>query len=208
MPMRPKPIAETVIELAQCHAATLEHATGMYRIYHYGAEAKGVFRGGAVVCESIPIDDEQRCFIGLLSDNEPAYDRAVRDHRNYWDWRENRNEMRWETQESGAVDYDTKNMMHTFRLLLSGESILRDGVPIVRFEGEVRKFLQDIRNGKFSYEELIEQAEAKATLLGTLCEKCELPEQVDKSKAEALLKKITTDWEEKISYEGASKKSH
>jgi len=195
MPLRPKLLVDAGIELSHCHAAALEHTTGMYRIYYYGSEAKGVFRGGSVVCESIPIDDEHKHFIGLLSDNEPAYDRAVRDHRNYWDWRDNRNEKRWEAQEEGLMDYDAKNMMHTFRLLLSGESMLQEGVPMVRFEGQSKQFLLDVRNGKFSYEELIQQAESKVHALGELCDRCELPQQANQSKVDSLLKEITSNWE-------------
>ncbi|MFK5924779.1 MAG: nucleotidyltransferase domain-containing protein [Verrucomicrobiota bacterium] len=195
MPMRPQPLAKVGIELADCHATALEHAGGMYRIYHYGSQAKGVFRGGAVVCESIPIDDEKARFVGLLSDNQAAYDRAVRDHQHYWDWRDHRNEKRWQAQEDGLIDYDSKNMMHTFRLLLSGEAILRNGAPLVRFAGEQRRFLMDIRNGKFTYQDLIEQAEEKIVELGGLCGQSNLPEEADKARAEALLKEITEEWE-------------
>lgn len=195
MPMRLRPLVKVDIELAHCHAAALEHAGGMYRIYHYGSQAKGVFRGGAVVCESIPIDDEKVSFVGLLSDNQAAYDRAIRDHQHYWDWRDHRNEKRWQAQEDGLIDYDSKNMMHTFRLLLSGEAILRNGAPLVRFAGDKRQFLMDIRNGKFTYQDLIEQAEEKIFELGKLCGQSDLPAEVDKARIEALLKDVTEEWE-------------
>ena len=191
MPYRPRPIAETGLKLTECHVAALEHNPGMYRVYHYGKEARGVIRGGKVVCESIPYDDEFSRCVGLLCANENAFERAVRDHENYWTWKENRNESRWETQESGIIDYDAKNMMHTFRLLLSGESILRYGAPIVRFEGEPLKFLMDIRAGTFAYDFLIARAESKVKELKTLSESCSLPEKPDASKVDALLREIT-----------------
>lgn len=195
LPLRPVPIAESKIDLSECHASALEHAPFMYRLYHYGSSAKGVFRGGKLVCESIPIDDEKERCTGLLIANEQAYDRALRDHRNYWTWRKERNENRWETQESGRIDYDAKNMMHTFRLLMSGESILQNGFPIVRFEGEQLEFLMNVRNGAFKYDELIERAESKSANLEELHDRCKLPERPDSEKAERLLKEITTDWE-------------
>ncbi|MCF6313402.1 MAG: nucleotidyltransferase domain-containing protein [Verrucomicrobiales bacterium] len=196
MPMRPMKLTEVKIDLAECHAASLEHAVGMYRLYHYGSQARGVFRGGSVVCESIPVDDEKERFVGLLCYNEAAYERAVRDHRNYWDWRDHRNEKRWRSQEAGLMDYDAKNMMHTFRLLLSGEAILEKGAPKVRFEGEERDFLMSIRKGAFAYQDLLDQAEARIEKLAQLCEKCDLPQVVDRVKAEALLKRITAKWEQ------------
>ncbi|MCH6256245.1 nucleotidyltransferase domain-containing protein [Puniceicoccaceae bacterium K14] len=195
LPYRPRPIASTGFSLSECHVAALEHSPSMYRIYHYGSKARGVIRGGKVVCESIPIDDEKERCIGLLSVNQNAFERAVRDHKNYWTWRENRNEARWQTQESGQIDYDAKNMMHTFRLLLSGESILRNGYPIVRFKGEALQFLMDIRTGKFTYDALIEKAETKVEELKTLHQHSILPEAPNKAKAEELLKEITSSLE-------------
>jgi len=191
MPYRPALAKDCGVALEQCHVAAMEHSPGMYRIYHYGENARGVIRGGKVVCESIPIEDERERCIGLLSVNENAFERAVRDHKNYWTWRENRNEARWQTQESGVIDYDAKNMMHTFRLLLSGESILKHGYPIVRFEGEQLKFLMDIRAGTFAYDELIEKAEARVEELKSLREGSDLPEKPNLEKAEQLLKEIT-----------------
>lgn len=163
----------------------------MYRLYHYGPGARGVIRGGQIVCQSIPMEEERKHCIGLLSVNQNAFERAVRDHENYWTWVKNRNEARWQTQENGQIDYDAKNMMHTFRLLLSGESILKTGAPIVRFEGETLKFLMNIRAGKFDYESLIEKAEAKTQELKALHDASDLPEHPDTDKVEELLKTIT-----------------
>lgn len=195
MPYRPKTLTESGITLKHCHVAALEHSPSMYRLYHYGPDAKGVFREGKLVCEPIPIEDETTKCIGLLSLNEQAFDRAVRDHANYWTWRENRNEARWESQEKGETDYDAKNMMHTFRLLLSGQSILKTGEPKVRFEGNDQQFLLDIRKGKFAYDDLIDRAEQLVEELTTLKAQSTLPEEPDFDKAEALLKEITNEWE-------------
>ena len=195
LPYRPRPISSIGLDLQECHVAALEHSSSMYRIYHYGSGARGVFRGGKIVCESISIEDERSRCIGFLCVNEQAYERAVRDHRNYWEWRRNRNEARWHSQESGAIDYDAKNMMHTFRLLLSREAILRQGAPIVRFSGETLQFLLDIRAGKFAYDELIERAEAKVGELKSLRDQCSLPHAPEKAQAEQLLQDVTAAWE-------------
>ena len=198
MPYRPKTLAESGINLKHCHVAAVEHSPSMYRLYHYGPQAKGVFRGDKLVCEPIPIEDESEKCIGLLSLNEQAYDRAVRDHANYWTWKENRNEARWESQEKGETDYDAKNMMHTFRLLLSGQSILKTGKPRVRFEGEDQQFLLDTRQGKFAYDDLITRAEHLVKELTILKAQSTLPEAPDFEKAEALLKAVTNAWESNL----------
>ncbi|MBK1879868.1 DNA polymerase beta superfamily protein [Pelagicoccus mobilis] len=200
MPYRPKTLTESGINLKHCHVAALEHSPSMYRLYHYGPQARGVFRGGKLACEPILIEDEMTKCIGLLSVNEQAHDRAVRDHANYWTWRENRNEARWESQEKGETDYDAKNMMHTFRLLLSGKSILKTGEPRVRFEGDDQQFLLDIRQGKFAYNDLITHAEQLVEELTTLKAQSTLPEELDFEKAEALLKEVTNTWESSFNH--------
>jgi hypothetical protein len=42
-PCRPVPLKKADINLDHCHAAALEHAPFVYRIYDYGSQAKGVF---------------------------------------------------------------------------------------------------------------------------------------------------------------------
>ena len=190
MPYRPKLVESTGISMSECHVASLEHSPNMYRIYHYGKSARGVIRGGKIVCESIPIDDEVEKCLGLLCVNENAFKRAVCDHKNYWEWRKNRNEARWQTQESGHIDYDAKNLMHTFRLLLSAKSILKYGAPKVLFEGESLKFLMDIRSGLYDYGELMVKAKSMVEELKELKDQCDLPEKPNEAKLTTLLRDV------------------
>ena len=199
-PYRPVPLAESGIALAECHAAALEHCSGAYRLYHYGPGARGVFRGDNLVCESIPKEDESPRCIGLLIHNQDAYEKALSDHRNYWTWRRHRNEARWIGQERGEVDYDAKNLMHTFRLILSAERIFRDGAPLVRFEGEALAFLLRIRRGEFPYETLIAMAEERVARLSELRDACPLPAAPDTAAIERLLAEITAEWERQTAH--------
>ena len=194
LPMRPKPLMETGLQLEKCHCAALEHVPNTYRLYDYGNAAKGVFRGGTLVCESIPKDQEWDRFCGLLIFNEPAWRRAKRDHAHYWEWRSKRNEARWQQQEKGDIDYDTKNMMHTIRLLLSAQNMLAEGIPKVRFEGESLLLLQNIRAGKFTYDELSALAESYVDQCNTQQKISELPEKVDRQLSERLLQDMTHLW--------------
>jgi hypothetical protein len=94
-PFRPKSLRESQINLDKFNVSAVEHSQSLYRLYEYGPRAKGVFRNGELVCESIPVEDENGLCKGLLLFNEAAYECARRDHKNYWDWRKNRNENRW-----------------------------------------------------------------------------------------------------------------
>ena len=195
LPYRPIPLRQAGIDLAECHCAALEHATNLYRLYHYGSSAKGVFRQDNLACESIPKDDEESHCVGLLLYAKEAYAQAQRDHRHYWEWMNVRNKSRWTAQERGEIDYDAKNMMHTFRLLLSGANILRNGEPIVRFTGESRDFLLSIRAGRFAYSELIERAEQLLAELAILHDQSPLPQVPDRDAIQALFINMTRQWE-------------
>ena len=155
MPGRPLTLADAGIDLKHCHVSAVENASELYRLYDYGTQAKGVSRNGMLVCESIPKEDERTRFIGLMLFNKNAFEKAKSEHRQYWDWRRHRNDARWRSQESGEMDYDAKNLMHTFRLLYSGLNIMKFGEPLIRFSGEKLRELMAIRAGKFTYDELL-----------------------------------------------------
>jgi hypothetical protein len=86
--------------------------------------------------------------------------------------------------------FDGKNMLHCFRLLMSGKSILETGMPIVRFEGEQLQFLKDIRAGKYQYDELMTDVEKRMIDLKTLYETSTLPHSPDKQKIDDLYREI------------------
>jgi len=169
-PCRPIPLGQTGIDLSKWHVAAVEHISNTYRMYYYGENAKGVFRGDdMLVCESIPKEDENSKFQGsLLVYNKHEYEKALKDHKSYWDWMKNRNENRWVDQEKGKLHYDQKNLMHCMRLLMSGENILNAGFPIVRFEGSNRDYLMSIRNGEMKYEDIMAEVEKRMANLQKL----------------------------------------
>ena len=188
-PVRPRKLCGMEQTLLHgCHASKLEHCENVYRVYDYGLEGKGVFRGPnqQLVVESIPKEDEWTRFAGLLIYNENAHKAAVRDHKHYWEWVRNRNKARWVTQEAGEIDYDAKNMLHCVRLIKSGKSILETGNPIVRFEGKDLKFLMDIRKGSFTHEEIMEYCEYEMAELEKLYESSDIPKAVNQKKLNEL----------------------
>lgn len=194
-PYRPIPLRESGVDLSFCACASMEHLENAFRLYRYENVRRGVFRDGNIVCESIPKEDEDSRCIGLLLYNRSEHERALRDHANYWDWRKHRNEARWVSQERGEHDYDAKNMMHTFRLLLSGGNILKYGCPLVRFEGEELRLLLDIRDGKYRYGELEKMLDETLHELEESFTNSKLPESSDPDTIDALLQKTTEAWE-------------
>jgi predicted nucleotidyltransferase len=192
MPARPVPLKNlNSWNLSEMHCSALEHVSNTFRLYHYGKDAKGIFRGNdMLVCESIPFEDECSKFVGLLIYNQPEFEKAIKEHKRYKDWIENRNNARWVDQEKGLLNYDQKNIMHCVRLLLSGANILKNGEPIVRFEGEQLKYLKDIRAGKFEYEDIMARVEGLMAELDVLRDKCTLPIAHNMDKIDELYKEL------------------
>jgi uncharacterized protein len=79
-----------------------------------------------------------------------------------WDWVNTRNEERYDNTISHGKNYDSKNMMHVFRLLNMAEEIARyKQVNVRRSE---RDYLLKVRAGEFQYQDLLDQAEKKTKL--------------------------------------------
>jgi len=93
--------------------------------------------------------------LALLKFNKKEYREAKENHRQYWTWKYNRNKKRGELEEEHG--YDTKHAMHLVRLMRMGVEALRDGYIIVK-RPDAEELLA-IRNGTWSYEELIKYAE-------------------------------------------------
>lgn len=99
----------------------------------------------------------------------------------------NRNEKRSELEEK--FGYDTKHAMHLVRLLRTGEEILSEG--IVRVKRPDAKELLDIRNGLFSYDELLIYAEEKDKLIReVLYKETALPKKANVNFAAKILMEI------------------
>ena len=99
----------------------------------------------------------------------------------------NRNEKRYLSNLD--KNYDSKNLMHCFRLLhMAKEIALGQGFILKRTED--REFLLGIRNHQFEYDELIERAEGEKKEIERLIVTSPLPDHVDVEWARALLLQV------------------
>jgi hypothetical protein len=82
-----------------------------------------------------------------------------------------------------------------YRLLLSGENILLSGKPLVRVEGENKMLLNDVLDGKYTFDELVTLSHAKIEELNQMKAKASVPDKPNVSIINELLYSITLDWE-------------
>lgn len=111
---------------------------------------------------------------------------AVGNHKNYWEWRRNRNQTRSKLEEQ--YGYDTKHAMHLVRLMRMGSEILDTGVVnVLRPDAEE---LISIRNGAWTYDEVMEFAKDKDAEMRKLYDTTELPKYPNVNKAADVLMNI------------------
>ena len=121
---------------------------------------------------------------------EQEYKNAQKKWNQYLTWKKNRNPERSVLEEK--YTYDTKHASHLFRLLLSCKEILKDGKLIVYRPD--RELLMDIRNGKWSYEKVIEETEKLEKELDELYEKSTLQHKPKDKEIDKLLISITEEY--------------
>lgn len=161
-----------------CGLVNIPHMKNVFGLY-YGENLgfKGVMKkedANEVSLSSIPKGQPQEA---LLYFNKDGYSSYCKEYREYWDWVSKRNEERYENTKSHGKNYDSKNMMHTFRLLEMAIEIGRDHKVNVRRLN--RDFLLNIKKGNYEYDELLKMAEAKQHEMEKAFEYSTLPDQPD-----------------------------
>ncbi len=168
-----------------CGLVNIPHMKDCYNLF-YGAEKgyQGIARAHAnEVCLSSVAKEEQP--IALLYCHVDGYSTYCKKYKEYWDWVNKRNEARYENNVAHGKNYDTKNMMHTFRLLHMAKEIAQEGIINVRRLD--RDFLLGIKNGEFEYDDLVSKAEVLKTALDTLYTTSSLLEKPDVDQVNELL---------------------
>jgi len=173
---------------ADCGLASVTHMPRLYALF-VAPELRGIATadGNDVRTSSIPKGLEPA---GYLAFNHDAYKRHLREHREYWEWVEKRNDARYQGTIEHGKNYDAKNMMHTFRLLDMAEDIAREGV--IRVRRPNRDELLAIRRGAFEYEDLVTRAESRLVTIKEAFDASPLPDRPDHAAVERALVEVRT----------------
>jgi hypothetical protein len=131
---------------------------------------------------SIPKGEKE---IAYLSCNQDGCSKYCKEYKEYWDWMEKRNEDCYNTNQQHGKNYDSKNMMHTIRLLQTAEQILATGNLNIRVCN--REELLSIKAGEKEYDDLLQMAD---DLIGSIEKQYEisnLQEKLNEEKALEIL---------------------
>lgn len=144
----------------KCGLTNIGNTNGMYALFYDESGVlsyKGIIQheeANQVSVSSVPKDEKAAAYLYC---NLNAYSTYCKDYREYWKWVSERNEDRYNVNQEHGQNYDSKNMMHTIRLLQSCESVFKNNTLRIRVEN--RDELLDIKSGNQSYETVMEKAE-------------------------------------------------
>ncbi|HCM36205.1 MULTISPECIES: nucleotidyltransferase domain-containing protein [Chryseobacterium] len=144
----------------KCGLTAIDHTKGMFALFYDDSQTlgyKGIIQdeeANQVSVSSVPKDESPKAYLFC---NLDAYSTYCKDYKEYWKWVEERNEDRYNVNQNHGQNYDSKNMMHTIRLLQSCEQIFTTCSLQIRVEN--RDELLDIKAGNWSYEMVMQKAE-------------------------------------------------
>lgn len=144
----------------QCGLISIDNTKGMFALFYDESQNlnyKGIIQNeeaNQVSVSSVPKEEKSAAYLFC---NLDAYSIYCKDYREYWKWVSERNEERYNINRNHGQNYDSKNMMHTIRLLQSCEQIFKTGSLQIKVEN--RDELLDLKAGNRSYEEVMQKAE-------------------------------------------------
>lgn len=138
-----------------------------------------------LVSAVIAASDYVRPEAKMLALKEKRYREAKNEWDNYQMWLKKRNPKRFELEK--IFGYDCKHASHCVRLLVQGKELLETGTLTVDRSDIDADMLRDIKNGKWSYEKLLDYTEAIDHEFDNLYKNTPLPHKPDRNKIEELL---------------------
>lgn len=172
--------------------AKVNHARDLYAMYRLFEDEnpKGIVRDAEksndIQLVSIP---KGRFPEAYLSFNKDGYSTHCKEYNSYQTWLKERNDDRFKMNKDHGKNYDSKNMMHTFRLLSMAMEIA-DGQINVRRPKEEIAVLMKIRKGEYEYNDLIRDAEKLIKQVDEKFKNSNLPTEVNSELVKELLIKI------------------
>ena len=122
------------------------------------------------------VEDKHTRPVCFISYNQSGYSTHCRQYAEYQEWVRERNPQRYESNLD--KNYDSKNMMHCFRLMHMATEIA-EGKGMILQRTWDRQFLMDVRNHKYEYDEIIEMLEHDKERMNQLMEQSTIREKID-----------------------------
>jgi uncharacterized protein len=182
------------INQKDCGLVDIPHSKGMYAMFHDSEHQlgyKGIVQkenANDIALSSIAKGEK---VVAYLHFNKDAYSVYCKEYKEYWEWIEKRNDERYNTNQQHGKNYDSKNMMHTIRLLQTAVQILSKGTLDIQVPN--RTELLAIKNGDLEYDDLLVLADKLIEEVEHFYSTSTLPDSPDKVKIEAILVEMRSE---------------
>lgn len=135
----------------------INHTRGIYRLYYLGSGDYGIIKDNIISNDiqltSIPKDIDP---VGILFFNKDNYSIHCKDYREYEHWIKNRNQNRYNMNLKHGKNYDSKNIMHVYRLILMLNELSMGVIKVRRDPNEIEKLMK-IRKGEYDYDKIMDE---------------------------------------------------
>lgn len=109
--------------------------------------------------------------------NKDGYVASCKEYKEYWDWVEKRNDVRYNTNMDHAQGYDSKNISHSIRLLEMAIEIGEGkGINVLRPNAEE---LLKIKRGEYTYDFILNKANLLVEKMNEVYSNSNLPDEID-----------------------------
>lgn len=169
--------------------AAVDHAHNLYAMYenlhmdYKWGLVSDEEKANEVQLTSIP---KNSTFVANVHFNVDGYSTHCKKYLEYTTWLKERNPNRFKMNKEHGKNYDSKNMMHTYRLLLMAHELAKGELRVRRTDDEIVKLMK-IRRGEYEYEDLLKEAEAMISGLDAAFTASTLPDKVNTEFAHSLL---------------------
>jgi len=155
-----------------CYKLYVDNAGGMYKYKGVGNLETNEPR------KSIVWKENNNNWVGIVYFNRESYSSHCKEYKEYRKWLKNRNESRVATNKSHGQDYDSKNLLHVVRLIMTAKEIpLENKINVDRTKD--REFLLSIKRGDVDLEQLIVDWTEEANNLKEIYDNSDLKDDVD-----------------------------
>ena len=166
------------------------HDPEFFRLHNLGVGELN-YRGlalddsNSIRLSSVPKGEEA---LTIVYYNKDGYSMHCKDYKEYNEWLANRNTQRYVDNVGHDQKVDSKNLLHTRRLLDMAMEIASTGEITVRRPNA--EYLLQIRRGEVSLKDIIEQAEKDIKGLDQLFKDSTLPDNVSNEVVNEILLEI------------------
>ena len=175
-----------------CGLTKIAHAKDLFALYYsYNNAYSGIVKDETnddVRLSKVTKTEKPIVLVTFLKDE---YSNYCKHYKEYWEWINLRNENRYTTNLDHGKNYDSKNMMHTIRLLKVAKELLETSVLNIKRIDD-RAELLAIKNGEYSYEEIIEIVDILQKDIEKLSHNNKLPATINQAKALQFLINLRT----------------